>query len=400
MSSGLRARLNAIGAQSPRPQPPARQSGGVARYEHRQSAEPGLFSLGSDGLRRIGWQGRSFDIHRCVFLDTETTGLSGGAGTVAFLLGMGFVDGADFVVEQLLMQDYADEPAMLAMAAQRLKNFDCVCSFNGKNFDLPLLQTRFTMCRMRDQWHEMDQLDLLYPARRTWKMRIGSCRLSRIEEYILGQPRTDDLPGSEAPQRYFDFLRSGDLSLLDPVIDHNRQDIVTLATLLSHLCTLYEHPEQEKCTADLFSMGRALERQGELGQARELYRIAAIPAPAGSISVLKGDAVAARAAWHMYLLARKNRDTESMRAILEQMAVRRQCRDKIYVELSKLHEHRYGNYRRALRYADLAARYASPDDLPALDKRRQRLQNKLNRKPDNNQTDNQNHGRNDQYGPV
>lgn len=381
MSSGLRARLNAIGAQSPRQQPPVRQSGGVVRYEHRQRAEAGLFSLGSDGLRRIGWQGRAFDIRRCLFIDTETTGLSGGAGTIAFLLGMGYVDGEDFVVEQLFMRDYADEPAMLALAAQRMRNFDCVCTFNGKNFDLPLLQTRFTMCRMRDQWHDMDQLDLLYPARHTWKMRIGSCRLSRIEEHILGQPRADDLPGSEAPQRYFDFLKSGDMSLIEPVIAHNRQDIVTLGTLLSHLCTLYEHPEQEKHTTDLFSMGRALERQGELGQARELYRIAAIPAPAGSISALRGDGVAARAAWQMYLLARKNRDTEAMRSILEQMAVRRQCRDKIYVELSKLYEHRYKNPRRALRYADLAAHYAKPDDLPDIDNRRQRLQKKLNRKP-------------------
>lgn len=380
MASGLRARLNAIAAQSPRQQPPVRQSGGVVRYEHRQRAEAGLFSIGSDGLRRIGWQGRAFDIRRCIFIDTETTGLSGGAGTIAFLLGMGYVEGEDFVVEQLLMQDYADEPAMLALAAQRLKNFDCACTFNGKNFDLPLLQTRFTMCRMRDQWHEMDQLDLLYPARRTWKMRIGSCRLSRIEEYILGQPRTDDLPGSEAPQRYFDFLRSGDLSLLEPVIAHNRQDIVSLGTLLSRLCMLYEHPEQESHTADLFSMGRALEKQGELGQARELYRIAAIPAPAGSISALRGDGVAAQAAWQMYLLARKNRDTEAMRSILEQMAVRRQCRDKIYVELSKLYEHRYKSPRRALRYADLAAHYASPNDLPDIDRRRQRLQNKLSRK--------------------
>ncbi len=380
MASGLRARLNAIAAQSPRQQPPVRQSGGVVRYEHRQRAEAGLFSIGSDGLRRIGWQGRAFDIRRCIFIDTETTGLSGGAGTIAFLLGMGYVEGEDFVVEQLLMQDYADEPAMLALAAQRLKNFDCACTFNGKNFDLPLLQTRFTMCRMRDQWHEMDQLDLLYPARRTWKMRIGSCRLSRIEEYILGQPRTDDLPGSEAPQRYFDFLRSGDLSLLEPVIAHNRQDIVSLGTLLSRLCMLYEHPEKESHTADLFSMGRALEKQGELGQARELYRIAAIPAPAGSISALRGDGVAAQAAWQMYLLARKNRDTEAMRSILEQMAVRRQCRDKIYVELSKLYEHRYKSPRRALRYADLAAHYASSNDLPDIDRRRQRLQNKLSRK--------------------
>lgn len=388
MPSGLRVKLNAIGASAPRAEARPAHAGGVAVFSDRQAADARLFCLDPDGLRRIGWSGRAFDIRRCLFLDTETTGLSGGAGTVAFLVGVGFVEGESFVVEQYLMRDYGDEPELLERLARRMQGFDAVCTFNGKNFDLPLLQARYTMCRMRDGWRELEQLDLLYPARRTWKRRIGSCRLANLEEQILGQPREDDLPGSEAPRRFFDYLKTGDFSLLDDVVRHNRQDIFTLGTLLAHLCALYAHPERETRSADLLSMGRALENQGELRPARELYRIAAIPAPAGSVSALAGNRVAAEAAWRMYLLARKNRDAEAMREILEQMACRRQLRERIYVELSKLYEHHYKNPRRALRYAELAARYAFASEAEALERRRERLRKKIEREAERKE----NHG--------
>ena len=387
MPSGLRAKLNAIGAAAPRAQARPERTGGVAIFSDRRAADERLFRLEPDGLRRIGWSGRAFDVRRCLFLDTETTGLSGGAGTVAFLVGVGFVEGESFAVEQYLMRDYGDEPELLDQLARRMQDFDAVCTFNGRNFDLPLLQTRFTMCRMRDRWRELEQLDLLYPARRTWKKRIGSCRLANLEAQILGQPRESDLPGSEAPQRFFDYLRTGDFSLLDEVVDHNRQDIVTLGTLLAHLCGLYAHPERETRKTDLFSMGRALENQGELRPARELYRIAAIPSPAGSVSALAGNRVAAEAAWRMYLLARKNRNHEAMREILEQMAGRRQLRNRIYVELSKLYEHHYKNPRRALRYAELAVRYVDAPDAEALSRRRERLCKKIEREAERKEKD-------------
>ncbi len=379
MASRLRAKLNAMGASAPRAESrPARPSG-VAVYTDRRDADPRLFELDGEGLRRIGWNGRVLDARRILFLDTETTGLSGGAGTVAFLVGLGFLEGDTFVVEQYLMRDYADEPELLARVAERMRGFDAVCTFNGRNFDLPLLQARFTMCRMRGDWIELPQLDLLYPSRRTWKLRIGSCRLSRVEEFILGQPRAGDLPGGEVPQRYFDYLKSGDMALLADIVAHNRQDVATLGVLLAHLCALYAHPEREARRPDLFSMGKALERQGELGPARELYRVAAIPAPAGSLRAIPENALAAEAAWRMYLLARKSGDRETMREQLERMANRRQCRDKIYVELSKLYEHRYRNPRRALRYADLAARYVDPAEREDLAHRRERLRGKVER---------------------
>lgn len=377
MASNLRARLNAMASATAAPvKRPARETG-LLRRESRCEIDEALFHLPTDGLRRIGWSGAAFDISKTVFLDTETTGLSGGAGTVAFLVGLGFAERDCFRVEQYLMRDYSDEPALISVILDRLSGFDTICSFNGRNFDVPLLKNRSVMCRMNERWRDLEQLDLLYPARRTWKLRIGSCRLSRIEEMIFGCGRTDDLPGSEVPKRYFDYLKSGDMTLLEDIIEHNRQDVATLGVLLGHLCTIYEKPEAEKHRADVFSMGKALENQGELRRARELYRIAALPAPAGSVAELRQDGVAAQAAWRGYLLARKNRDLPAMQQILEQMALRRQMRERIYVELSKLYEHHYRNARRALRYADLAAKYVPAAEKEALNRRRMRLKNKV-----------------------
>ena len=379
MASGLRAKLNIIASAKPKAEPRPTRPGGVALYSYSRPADPRLFDLDAAALRRIGWDSRAFDIGKLLFLDTETTGLSGGAGTVAFLVGLGYIRGRDFVVEQLLMRDYPDEAEMLCAIADRMQGFDAVCSFNGQRFDVPLLKTRFTMCRIQDRWREVDQLDLLYPARRTWKKRIGSCRLGRIEEIILGQGREDDLPGSEVPQRYFDYLRSGDMSLLNDIVDHNRQDILTLGTLLAELCEVYAHPEAQRDRRDLFSVGKALERQGELGPALEVYRVAAIPAPAGRLPQSLTEQTAAQAMWRIYLIERRCRNTEGMREILEKMAMRRQMRDRIYVELAKLYEHRYRNPARALRYADLALRYVPKEDVPALNARRARLKQKTER---------------------
>ena len=376
MASGLRAKLKAMGAASPAPKQEVRR-GGLMVTTERRDIEPGLLSLSGTGLRRIGWNGHVFDARRCLFLDTETTGLSGGAGTVAFLVGVGFVEGDAFVIEQYLMRDYADEPELIDRLANRMDGFDCVCTFNGKTFDMPLLDARFTMCRMRHRWRDLPNLDLLHPARRTWKLRLGSCRLGRLEEMVLGMARVDDLPGSEVPQRYFDFLKTGDLSLLEDILRHNRQDIATLAALLVRLCCIYDEPERLTDRKDLFSVGKALERQGELRPARELYRVSAIPAPAGTLSALSGEKVAGMAHWRIYLIERRSGNTEGMRMILEQMLVRGQMVCTVQTELSKLYEHRVGDCQKALRHAREARRICTTDEAEALDKRIARLEKKL-----------------------
>jgi len=378
MASGLRAKLNAMKTgPSAMPKQPAKTGGLLCRM-HRLPLEDGLFNLSPVGLRRMGWSGRTFDIRKCLFLDTETTGLSKGAGTIAFLVGIGYVDNDSFVVEQYQMRDYPDEPELISRIGELMERFSCVCTFNGKNFDMPLLETRFTMCRMRDLWKDMENIDLLYPARRAWKLRLGSCRLSRLEEMILGTPRDGDLPGSEVPQRFFEYLKTGNESLLSEILDHNKQDIATLATLLVKLCNINDAPEKLTDRRDLFSMGKSLERQGELKPARELYRISAIPAPAGTLAALTGERVCGMANQRLYMLHRKAGDVESMRAVLEQMLIRKQMPGWTYTELSKLYEHRLKDYKKALEYAQSAAEHPDHEPDAALERRISRLKEKIN----------------------
>ena len=375
MASGLRAKLNMINA-APKPAAPRRPSGVMLRVS-REPVDERVFDLPPAGLRRIGWGGRRFDICRCLFLDTETTGLSHGAGTVAFLVGVGFVEQDSLVVEQYLMRDYSDEPELIARLAERMDGFDYVCTFNGRTFDMPLLETRFTMCRMRDRWRDLEDLDLLAPARRTWKLRLGSCRLANLEAEILGMPREGDLPGSEVPTRYFEFLKSGDEGLLEDIIEHNRQDIATLSTLLIRLCEINDRPEDQTDQRDLFSLGKALERQGEIKPARRLYRLSAIPRPAGTLAALTGERIAGMANWRLYQLSRRSGDIEGARAVLEQMLTRRQMPGPVNIELSKLYEHKLKDYRRALEYARAAAQYPGAEEPERLEKRIERILGKL-----------------------
>ena len=373
--SGLRAKLNAMKTKAP-PTPPRRQGGLICRAS-RQPLDPAIYDLPPVGLRRLGWCGPRFDIRRCLFLDTETTGLSHGAGTVAFLVGVGYADGEEFVVEQYLMRDYSDEPALIDALCRRMEGFDCVCTFNGRTFDMPLLETRFTMCRMRDRWRELENLDLLTAARRAWKLRLGSCKLSVIESEILGMPRQDDLPGSEVPTRYFEFLKTGDEALLTGIIDHNRQDIATLATLLVRLCAINDRPQALTDQRDQFSMGRSLERQGELKPAREMYRISARPRPAGTLAALTGERIAGMANWRLYLLCRKSGDWDGAREVLEQMLLRRQMTGAACLELSKLYEHRLKDYRRALDYALQSAERPDGEPPEASERRIARIRRKM-----------------------
>ena len=372
MASGLRAKLNRM--KSSEGVAPAPRGGGLMLCVSRVPLDRAIYDLPPVGLRRIGWTGPRFDIRRCLFLDTETTGLSHGAGTVAFLVGVGWADGDELVIEQYLMRDYADEPELIDRLSRRMAGFDCVCTFNGRTFDMPLLEARFTMCRMRDRWREMDDLDLLTPARRAWKLRLGSCRLANLEAEILGMPREDDLPGSEVPARYFEFMKTGDESLLTGIVDHNRQDIATLSTLLIRLCAINDRPDALTDQRDLFSLGRSLERQGELAPARELYRISAIPRPAGTLAALAGERVAGMANWRIYLLCRKSRDYEGARNALEQMLNRRQMQGSACTALSKLYEHQFKDAKRALEYALKSQKYPDGEPPEQLEKRLRRLQ--------------------------
>lgn len=212
-----------------------------------------------------------FDLARAVFLDTETTGLAGGTGTAAFLIGVGFVEGDRFRVRQYFMRDYHEEPALLHALAGELARFEHVVTFNGKLFDLPLLETRFRLARARYPLKGAPHLDLLHPARRLWKARLDSCRLQSLEVELLGLRRQGDVGGELIPGLYFDYVRSRDARLLLKVFEHNRTDIVSLAALSALACQWVESGLAEE-PLDLLSLGRVLERASAHERSAQAYR--------------------------------------------------------------------------------------------------------------------------------
>ncbi len=167
-----------------------------------------------------------------LFFDTETTGLAGGSGTYAFLVGIGYYQGEEFVTEQLLMRDHGDEPALLAFLADRLQGRSGLVSFNGKTFDAQLLGTRYAMHRKIDPMNGLAHFDLLHVCRRLWGYsRLPDCRLETLEHRILGAPRIDDTPGWMIPDLFFGYLRDRNPGPLKGVIEHNRRDLLAMVGL-------------------------------------------------------------------------------------------------------------------------------------------------------------------------
>lgn len=171
-----------------------------------------------------------------LFFDTETTGLAGGTGTRAFMIGAAdWFDGA-LRVRQLLIANMAAEKAMLREFSRWLAPSTVLASYNGRSYDAPLLRTRYRLARLPDALHGLDHLDLLHPSRRRWRGRWENCRLATIEREALRILREDDLPGAQAPAAWLSYLRGADSVNLRRVAEHNRQDVATLAQLLTRLC--------------------------------------------------------------------------------------------------------------------------------------------------------------------
>ena len=375
MPSGLMRKLSAMKtttAETPRaPLSP------LIRRVHIEMADERLYSIAPEALRRIGYTGGAFDIEKALFLDTETTGLSGGAGTVAFLVGVGFIEKGRLTVEQLLMPTYAHEAEMLDRISTLMADKDTVVHFNGKTFDMPLLKSRFTMNRMADKYYDLNQLDLLHPAKRLWKLRLGSCRLCNLEKEILGFEREGDIPGSEVPQRYFSYLKTGDFSLLEDIIDHNRQDIVTLIHLLLCLTDAYARPENASDPMDQLSLGKAFEKMGEWEQAQKMYRVAARPQIATTIRSIKATDLGGEANFRLYHICRRNGKYEEALSVLECMVRRRQMGIFPKVEMAKIYEHRLLKLKDALRLTREALSACQEDEKEALFKREARLIKKI-----------------------
>jgi uncharacterized protein YprB with RNaseH-like and TPR domain len=269
------------------------------------------------------------DPDRLLFLDTETTGLAGGTGTYAFLVGAGWLEDDRFVVTQFFMRDLDEEPALLAALAPVIERAEALVTFNGGGFDLPLLETRFVLARRR--WPGMlPHLDLLRPARRVWATSLEDCRLGTLERRVLGLARESDVPGGLIPTLYFDWLRLRRGAPLARVFAHNRDDVLSLAALLGWFGeALGEAPEISP--AEWAGLGRLWEPI-DVDRALVCYRTALDAGLDGEHAHF----VRLRLAWWEKRSAR----WDAARALWE-MAARHGAFDpRPWEELAKFHEHR------------------------------------------------------------
>jgi uncharacterized protein len=212
------------------------------------------------------------DSDQWLFLDTETTGLAGGSGTYAFLVGVAWWEGGGLEIEQLFMREYSEERSLLFALRERIAEHPVVVTFNGKSFDWPLLETRYRMSRKMSVPTPRAHLDFLHPARSLWRLRLGSVRLSALERHVLGWDRGADLLSGVIPQLYFDYLRGGPPERLVPVLNHNQMDLRGLAALSSRILSLLSDAENlGEDGLELFGVSRICEKRGEDIRARKLY---------------------------------------------------------------------------------------------------------------------------------
>jgi uncharacterized protein YprB with RNaseH-like and TPR domain len=316
------------------------------------------------------------DASRLLFVDLETTGLAGGAGTYAFLIGCGWFDGPVFRVRQFFLSAFGAEAALLDGVAEVAERATGLVTFNGKSFDLPLIETRFSYHRMETPFARLPHVDMLNPARRLWRANddeagpVGSCRLGVLEEALCGVAREGDVPGFEIPSRYFHYVRSGDARPLGAVLEHNRLDLVSLALLTARASQLLEEgPGSARSGREALGLGRLYERGEMFDAAREAFA-RAIELPADVVThaeALRSHAVLCRrqrlfaeaaVSWQR-LLALRNCPARLVREATEALAVH--------------HEHRLRDPRSARTFALQSLR------LQATLARQNAVQHRLNR---------------------
>jgi uncharacterized protein YprB with RNaseH-like and TPR domain len=302
---------------------------------------------------------------RLLFIDLETTGLAGGAGTYAFLVGCGWFDRGGFTVRQLLLTGFASERALLQELAGIAADAGGLASYNGKTFDLPVIETRFVMNRMRASLSGMPHLDMLHPARRLWRSsggapepadvpgapgprEEGGCRLTTLERTLLGHVRDGDVPGFEIPARYFQYVRTGDARSLVPVLEHNRLDILSLALLTARLATLLEEGAPAAHSGpEALGLGRIFERACRTEAAAACFTTAAALA-----EDVETAAEALRASAVIYRRARRYREAAALwRRVLDLTPCPPRLAQEAVEALAVHHEHRVRELETARRFA-------------------------------------------------
>jgi len=292
------------------------------------------------------------------FLDTETSGLSGGTGTYAFLVGAARFVNDKFVLQQFFMRDPAEEPALLEGLANFLAPCRALVTFNGKAFDAPLLATRYSLHRIPIPHKDYSHLDLLPLARRLWRDRLESRALKYLEEHVLNMRRTsEEVPGYEIPWLYFDYLRTGDARPLGGVFYHNAMDVLAMAALLSHINNMLETPYDGHVQhgLDFIALGKLFEDIGHWDDAARLFERGL------QLDITESDfGVAVK---RLSILQKKRGDlTEAVR-LWEQAAG--QGHLYAFIELAKHHEHKIRDIKTALKWTRSARDCAEKMEMPA-----------------------------------
>ncbi|MBX5480540.1 MAG: ribonuclease H-like domain-containing protein [Myxococcaceae bacterium] len=324
---------------------PADHRHGRAPVRAALEAEPGhLAALALDeSLRGVDPRGM-------LLIDTETTGLAGGTGTLPFVIGLGWFEGECLRVQQLVLRRPGEEAPMLRALEERLAVASCLVSYNGKTFDWPLLRNRFVMYRLKAP-DPKAHFDLLHCARRIFKWRDGGAKLTHIEERILGHVRRGDVPGEQIPELYFRYLRTGNDALVAPVLDHNAHDMVLLAALLGWLARQFRDATADD-PRDQLGYATVAARAGDAERALAFARSAAIRGAADRVLCAEALALAAH-------VSRRKGDVlaavDALRAAVR--VASGELLASLHLELAKLYEHRLGDVGRALdhaRYTQLA----------------------------------------------
>ena len=308
-------------------------------------------------------------VERWAFLDTETTGLAGGSGTCAFLIGVGRVTPEGFRVRQFFMRDYGEEPSLLWALAEHLAGFDVLVTYNGKTYDQPLLETRYRMARAPTPFARLAHLDLLHGARRLWKLRLETCRLVDLENRILGVEREGDLPGEMIPYVYFEYLRTQQAWKVVPIFHHNAVDLLTTACLTGIVPFAFREPGAARFVhgADLVGLARWFAHAGEREQALGLMRRA--------IDLGLPDALLFRTMWDVAAIEKRlGREAESLALLRDLAASPNQYRMQAFEALAKHYEHRERSYALALEMVRGARAIADSEHLR---KRQARLEKRL-----------------------
>lgn len=257
---------------APAHRPAATAAGGdgveVVRARYALGHRHGRVEIGAS----IGWvaEEHAGATAGMVWLDTETTGLAGGTGTYAFLIGLAYVDGDVLVTEQFLLRRLRSEAHLLGAVGERLAGRPHLVTFNGRRFDWPILEARFVLARQRPASPEV-HTDLITPARRLWHRVFGTYRLSTLEAEIVGAPRHNDVPGWLIPGIYVEYLRSGDRAALDPVIAHNRADLLAMVALHGEVLRTLHDLEASRVRFDWEGAGMLLLRRGDCGRAAACF---------------------------------------------------------------------------------------------------------------------------------